>query len=164
MYHISVSGTRKGMSVEQRVAFKDLIRTTLWSSFDHPVHLHHGDCVGVDREVHLYFVSIRKHFGFDITTHAHPGFDRYGKSPYRAYCDADIVHDVKPYRTRNQIMVDGADVEIILPRTEHEVTRGSGSWQSYRMARLRKVSYPDLRLFLITPRGVGMEIGINGLS
>jgi hypothetical protein len=43
---VGFTGTRKGMTPQQRVAFAELVITL------RPTQAHHGDCVGADAEFH----------------------------------------------------------------------------------------------------------------
>lgn len=152
MYAIGATGTRKGLTHDQYVALG------LLASGDHlrnywtrtKVELHHGDCKGADRQVHMFFYDYCR--GLDrgkamrkLQYHIHPGIDRYGRSPYRAFCpiDAayygDVVYEPKLYLERNYDIVEVANVMLVFPGDFEEKLR-SGTWATFRMARQRQLS------------------------
>lgn len=85
--------------------------------------VHHGDCVGADAA----FDALCE--GLGIKREAHPGPD----GPDRAYCDADVIHEQRPYLQRNHDIVDVCDLLIACPRGA-EIQR-SGTWSTIRYAR-----------------------------
>jgi hypothetical protein len=108
-----------------------------------PFELHHGDCVGADKEAHDYFVN---RFPFDVTTHAHPGIECEAEG-MRAFCAADVIHEPMKNLERDDV-VAAQDVLIALPRTKGEILR-SGTWATVRYAARRQRP-----IYVIRPDGI----------
>jgi hypothetical protein len=85
--------------------------------------LHHGDCVGWDKQAH----DAAKAMG--IRTVAHPP----SNPSMRAYCEADDVRAPLPYLDRNKAIVAACDRLVAAPDRPEE-TR-SGTWSTVRHAR-----------------------------
>lgn len=120
MRKVGFTGTRKGMTPQQ----KDTLRTLLLPTD----RFHHGDCVGADAEAH----EIAREVGCSPIV-VHPSYiDRW-----RAHCKGDLVHEPKPPLTRNHIIVYLTDLLIAAPATKHESLR-SGTWATIRYARKGK--------------------------
>jgi len=121
--HVGFTGTRQGMSVEQR---RQLVEVLLGMG---TVVLHHGDCVGADAQAH----AIARILGLSV--HLHPPSDPV----YRAYCKGAIAEDTPlPYLHRNVRIVAESELLIVAPSQPHEVMR-SGTWATYREAKRRGV-------------------------
>lgn len=127
---IGFSGTRHGMTVEQRNQLKrDLLAETV-------TEFHHGDCIGADDQADDIAIEL----GLRVIIHppireilrAHCERKTYRKSPL-------IVLEPKEYRERNHDIVDMTDGLIIGPHTKQETIR-SGTWSTYRYAREQKKS------------------------
>jgi len=103
-----------------------------------PTEVHHGDCVGADKEFHD--IS----YGLKIPIVIHPP----SKNGKRAFCtDAECVHETKPFIDRNHDIVDACVVLFATPNSETEVLR-SGTWATVRYAKkMRK------RVIIIYPNG-----------
>jgi hypothetical protein len=99
--------------------------------------LHHGDCVGADKEAH----DLAK-LKFGIWTIAHPPLN----TKLRAWCEADEVREPDEYLVRDRHIVDDTDELIATPATFSEVAR-SGTWATVRYAKLMgkpvTMIYPD---------------------
>ena len=129
------SGTEKGMTLEQKQTFANLLDLL------DVTELHHGDCIGADEEAH----EIAKSKGIRIVIH--PPID----SKKRAYCKgASEVREVKDYLRRNHDIVDEGDGALIAaPLQEKEILR-SGTWATVRYA--WKIGRA-LDVFVIRPGG-----------
>lgn len=122
---VGFTGTREGMTELQ------LANVTL--RFFEATEVHHGDCVGADKQAH----EIAKLLG--ARTVSHPPI----KNDHRAFCEADEQRLPLDYRERNFRIVDETEILVAAPSQtseEGEVTR-SGTWMTIRMAlkRGRKV-------------------------
>lgn len=134
MMHVGFTGTREGMTVQQRLAVAELA-----ARFSHLVGLtvHHGDCIGADAEFH----SIMRGIGAFIVGHLPVDVQ------HRAFCD---FHDVRPpltYLMRNRQIVAAATVMIATPREATVQPRG-GTW--YTIGYTRKCGKP---LAVVIPDG-----------
>jgi hypothetical protein len=105
------------MSEKQKSAFRNLLKTIRAS------HLHHGDCIGADKDAH----DIAKELGLKIELHPP------SKADLRAYCEADVVHDPEPYLQRNKKIVDHTKILVATPKTAVEEIK-SGTWSTIRYA------------------------------
>jgi hypothetical protein len=138
MITIGFTGTRKGVTKVQH----DVLREELLTGFGAEIQAaHHGDCVGADAD----FDAICAELGVHRT--AWPGYNAYHQWPNRAFCKADQVMTIKPYKTRDRLIVlKGVDGLIACPGGMKEELR-SGTWMTVRMARnmLRTIHiiYPD---------------------
>lgn len=124
MYEIGFTGTRAGMTEEQKKVFRDML--ILASVFtEASVRLHHGGCVGADEDAH----HIAKEMGAKIVVHA-----PINKMGVFDYSDADEIRDSKEYLERNHDIVDESMFLAAAPKTKEEVLR-SGTWATIRYAR-----------------------------
>jgi hypothetical protein len=124
---IGISATRYGLKTLQHNRLQD----EMWDDFcnGHRI-LNHGDCKGGDEEAHAIWRS------FDPTAciRIHPPTD----AKHRAFCKVgpfDIVLPERPYIERNHVIIHDADKMYICPNGMNEVTRGSGTWASFRYTR-----------------------------
>jgi hypothetical protein len=132
---VSVTGTRSGMTKQQKDRLKLLIGQL------QPTTLMHGDCVGADADAH----EIARAAG--LTVEIFP-CDLHTQ---RARCDVitgpTTIHPIAKPLARNNAMVARADLTIAFPRSKKEQLRGSGTWQTVRRCRLARkrflVVYPD---------------------
>lgn len=130
---LGFTGTRKGVTLEQRKAVAELIASLK------PKEFHHGDCVGSDEEVHAL---IREH-AVDCKVVIHPPLI----DAARAYCEGDEVRPSKAYLSRNRDIVNATDALAATPGEPYEVLR-SGTWSTVRFA--AKVGK---RVHLVLPGG-----------
>jgi len=125
---VGFSGTRAGMTPQQRKRIRELIERGDISE------AHHGDCIGADQGLHdmLYAVRARE---FEIVIH--PPED----ARFRAYCRGDRTEPAKPYLERNKDIVRASTVLWAAPKeaSEPEPARGQGTWSTIRYARKRGV-------------------------
>lgn len=114
---IGFTGSRWGMSNQQKYTLEDLLRAIK------PEEFHHGDCVGADAEAHRIALML------NIPVIIHPP----GNPTNRAFCDGGTVLPTAPYNTRNHGIVDDTDILIAAPQSEEQVIR-SGTWATIRYA------------------------------
>lgn len=119
---IGFTGTRRGMTTEQRLSLARLLRG--WTG-----EFHHGDCVGSDAQAH----NIAERLGFQIIVHPPEN------TSMRAFKSASIAMDPLPYLVRNRRIVDATERLIAAPMELSERLR-SGIWSTVRYA--RKVGRP----------------------
>lgn len=98
-YKVGFSGTREGMTAEQRKTFREFI-TIL-----QPQEFHHGDCIGADAQademVHYQVPEC------EVIIHPPTA------PTYRAWCTEGLVLPLKPYLQRNRDIVDATGLLII---------------------------------------------------
>lgn len=123
---IGVTGTKKGLS-EQQKEYVLGKKSAMWKLLME--ELHHGDCIGVDAQVH----SLLKTCGFRVQNFViiHPP----QKTLYQAWCAPfKKRHKPKPYLVRNRDIVDETEFLIAFPKGYEEELR-SGTWACVRYAR-----------------------------
>ena len=135
---IGFTGTREGMSIEQRKAVKMLLNK-LETLYD-ITELHHGDCVGADTDMHDIMVSS----GRDVKIKIHPPLN----DTQRAYCKGDTYFKKKEFLERDRYIVEKSNVMIATPSSKTEIKRGSGTWYTIRYAKKQKV-----KLYIVYPSG-----------
>lgn len=99
--------------------------------------LTHGDCIGSDADAHEIA------HGLGVPIFIRPPEDE----KKRAFCKGAVtVHPKKPYKKRNQDIVNTTTFMIATPRSFKEVVR-SGTWSTVRYAcnqkKLVYVVWPD---------------------
>jgi len=136
MNKIGFTGTRKGMTLDQKKSFEDIVSQCLFDQF------HHGDCLGADSDAHEI---IRKKKTIKI--HVWPPLNNIN----RAYCgyedDVSIIHNVQGYLVRNKKIVDSTKMLIACPAEPSEILR-SGTWSTIRYAYKKKK-----QIVIIFPNG-----------
>ena len=130
MIKIGFTGTRHGMSDEQKKEFKKIVTTKECEEF------HHGMCVGSDEQAH----EIAKKEKLKIVGHP-PTFKKF-----MASCLCDITKKPFDYLKRNKEIVDDSDIMIATPDTKEKVR--SGTWSTIRYARKQ-----DKRIYIIHKNG-----------
>jgi hypothetical protein len=144
-FPISVTGREDGWTDEQAAAFAVVVYTMLEEA---PTDVHHGDCFGVDRQAHAFFLN---NFP-EAWIHVHPPII----DVKRAWCSGPHVHIYEPrdYDVRNVHIAQRGKALIAVPETGYEKLR-SGTWQTARLFtllnRLRGVSRP---IYVIRPDGM----------
>lgn len=118
--HVGISGTRAGMTPEQRLTV-----FRLFESYGPVDVLHHGDCIGVDAQVHAIACE-RK-----LRTVAHP----CTITSQRAFTVNDVEYEAIAPLDRNRKIVAYSEFIIIVPKEFDEQYRGSGTWATYRYAK-----------------------------
>jgi hypothetical protein len=130
MTRIGFTGTQHGMTDAQKSALRDLLDGGAGE-------FHHGDCIGADSEAH----DIAAQCGYTIVLHPPTNPAK------RAWRDAPLKRDEKPYLTRNKDIVTETASLIAAPADPEEQLR-SGTWSTVRFARQRRKP-----VFLILPDG-----------
>ena len=114
------TGTRSGLNKNQ----VDSINKLFSSNIDDTIELHHGDCIGADKDMHDLCVIK------NIKVIIHPPND----DKLRAFCKSDNILGELPYLKRNKKIVDDTSYIIACPWSEKEQLR-SGVWSTIRYAR-----------------------------
>jgi hypothetical protein len=127
------------MSLEQQQSLSLLLTTLVSRGYKRG---HHGVCVGADAQFHGYAKER------EIYIIGHPGIRRDGKCFTRADVVCDETLPVKLFLDRDRDIVLASDVMIATPQQFEEVFFGSGTWATYRFAKLHKKP-----LYLIMPDG-----------
>jgi hypothetical protein len=135
MRKIGFTGTRHGMTDAQKKAVKDFLSSQKFNEF------HHGDCIGSDKDANDIVDEFRAE-GKKVKIVGHP--PTYNK--YRAYCKCDILLAKYDYLTRNQHIVDTADILVATPDTKERLH--SGTWSTIRYARKK-----DKKIFIFNRNG-----------
>jgi hypothetical protein len=115
MNRVGFTGSRRGMSDLQKKKVIKIINKL------NPHIIHHGDCVGCDKEFNDICESIYKVI--------HPPKDE----SQRAFCEGDEILKEKPYLERNKDIVNCCDLMIATPFESNEILR-SGTWSTIRYA------------------------------
>lgn len=119
--HVGFTGTREGMTSDQRRAVRDILARLVTFRV-----AHHGDCIGADAEFHeaarlLYAI------------HIHPPAD----DRKRAFCKlrpGDTVTRPKPFLDRNRDIVHASLRMVAGPKEKVEQLH-SGTWSTIRYTR-----------------------------
>ncbi|TWU06515.1 hypothetical protein [Stieleria varia] len=115
---IGFTGSRNGMTEQQRTRFRQLLNQTCASE------AHHGDCVGADADFHAICVEL------GVAVVVHPP----SNSKSRAICSpVSERRPPLPYLQRNQTIVRST-VALIAAVSGPERVR-SGTWATIRFAR-----------------------------
>jgi hypothetical protein len=125
--HIGFTGTRYGMTDEQRKAVDSVLADIIGGDLKLGVIAHHGDCVGADAHFH----DIAVQYGAYVVGHI--PID----GSHRAFCHFNQWLPALPHMKRNREIVAAADVMIATPAEAVEQPRG-GTWATIRMARKAK--------------------------
>lgn len=132
---IGITGSRSGLTEKA----KEWITTYLRNNLCKISELHHGDCVGVDEEIHNLVIN-NDYINIKLIIHP-PSIDIY-----RAYCQTEHVKQKYNYIKRNHNIVNNTDILFAFPPTKEEVLR-SGTWCTIRYAIKKKhkvcIIYPD---------------------
>lgn len=97
---------------------------------DEPHELHHGVCVGADKQAHEY----AKAEGWRIVGHP-PIIETWMAASI--WNELDEIREAKQYLIRNADIVDETDILIACPRNQLQEWR-SGTWATIRYARTLK--------------------------
>lgn len=136
MIDVGYSGASIGMTLVQSDKVRDVLRAI------ENARVHHGDCVGGDRQVH----AICRELGRYVVVHPPISPSK------RAFCVGDEIREVKPYLDRNQDIVDEVNILIAAPDGPERLR--SGTWSTVRRARKRGIPYvvilPDGKVLVTT--------------
>ena len=121
---IGFTGTQQGMTQRQ------LETLAIYFVRYRPLEFHHGDCIGADVEAHVMLRRMVR----DCVIHAWPS----NITDKRAFCDADVIHEVMPPLERNRMIVGAVRLLLAAPAQIVEERR-SGTWATVRYARKAEV-------------------------
>ena len=122
---LSFTGTRQGMTPEQKEAFGNVLNNLTGSM------LIHGDCIGADADAH----NIAKENGLTINIRPCTLTDQ------RANCiGGEIIAEAEKPLDRNRKIVDDGDLLIGCPAAMFETQRG-GTWYTLNYAKKNKRPY-----------------------
>lgn len=132
MAAIGFTGTRQGMTLAQREAFRRTIRALAFDEF------HHGDCVGADADAHD---EVRRCCP-NVRIIVHPPADE----THRAHCRGDECRAPLTHFARNRAIVEETYMILGASLTPHRTERG-GTWytldRAYRAGMIVHVHWPD---------------------
>lgn len=137
MRKIGFTGTRNGMTDLQKKAVKKFITSEKFNE------LHHGDCIGSDKDIHDMVVEYREKESKKIKIIGHP--PKYNK--YQANCKCDILLAKNDYLSRNHDIVDYTDILIATPDCKERLH--SGTWSTVRYARKK-----DKKVYIFNKNGL----------
>lgn len=127
---LGVSGYRQGFSPDQLAWFEawlDLYKDDL-------TELHHGDCTGVDEQVHRL---VRDKCGATCRIHVYPPLVNDKK--YVAGCQGDVMNEpVRGHMNRNRAIVRQCDYLLAFPQYPSPITKVSGTWMTVNLAKQAK--------------------------
>jgi hypothetical protein len=121
---IGFTGTREGMTPEQRKTLLLCLQMAKLGSGKFPLVIHHGSCIGADEEVHQIG------FTMGLIRAVHPPTDEKLMAP----CRGEHRYEPKDYLERNKDIVNEATLVIACPAQREEQGRGSGTWSTIRYA------------------------------
>jgi hypothetical protein len=139
MKHVGITGTREGMTLEQKESLFDFFALgTL-------LKLHHGCCVGVDEEAHWLA------YGFDIPCVGHrPANPAFEMPVADGALGFEELREPKSYLARNRDIVEESEYLIVIPKESERKpknSRGSGTWYTYwyacQLEKPRVVIWPN---------------------
>ena len=126
---IGVTGTRSGMTREQRINLQTFLKRKMKSHDEVTIpEFHHGDCVGVDVEAAL----IASEEGYRIVCHPP------NKEDLRGWFDSDETRGTASYFQRNRQLVDEVDLLVVIPYQNEWAPEG-GTWYTHDYAEKRRV-------------------------
>ncbi len=136
---LGFTGTRDGMTDEQRLAF------IAWAKAAGVKEIHHGCCLGADVDAVDVFLSAAD-LGFTRPLIvAHQPAKRAMLSE-EALWSSDVMKPPLDYLERNRNIVDSCDILLACPKGPEELR--SGTWATVRYARKR-----GKRLLIFWPCG-----------
>jgi len=124
---VSFTGTREGMTDEQKKTFAKLLKKLNCTLFIH------GDCKGADTHAH----NIVKKYGLDSENiHIRP----CNLKKWRANCNGKVIEKPKDPLKRNKEIVADGEILIGTPPTEYELYMG-GTWYTLHYAKEKELPY-----------------------
>ena len=136
---VGFTGTRRGMTPQQKVAVEQILRKVK------PSWTVHGDCVGADTDYHNIAETLRKAFNYDYFRIRIRPCDHESRAWSQNY---DEMCAVKKPLLRNKDIVLDAGLLIAAPLQGTEIRR-SGTWHTVRFA--KSVSLP---IAIVWPNGL----------
>ena len=142
---VAFTGTRKGMTIEQKRTLRDLLDELNIKTDVREVH--HGCCVGADEE----FVDIVRDVEPFMTIVAHPPRVKTHVSQ-RALKLSDAFREDEDFVVRDKRMVEECDVLIAAPWQDArpKSLRGQGTWTTVNHAQKPHINRPTC---IIYPNG-----------
>jgi len=133
--HIGFTGTREGMTDEQKKTFRDTI-----SRVKNNIVLHNGCCVGADENAFEICLDLG-----NTSFAMHPPINKSIVFPYDemhkkkcnddpGYSHAMEINVDRDYLERDRNIVEEAGFVIATPKNTTEEKRGSGTWYTIRQA------------------------------
>ena len=127
---IGFTGNRYGLKPEQEEQIK-----TILDKYSNII-VSHGDCVGSDTEFHKLCILYKEtHINKTIMIHIFPP----NNSSLRAFNQADLLMDEKPYLERNLNIIKNSSILIACPIDKNKEELRSGTWSTIRQARKNNV-------------------------
>ena len=123
--NIGFTGTQEGMTMGQSFTLERLLKAVL--SHEEVTEVHHGDCIGADKEFHDLAVI----YGLKDKIVIHPPKN----SRARAFCESEQVREPKDYMVRNQNIVDESEIIFATPLNDEASSPRSGTWATIRRSR-----------------------------
>ena len=139
MLHVGFTGTRRGMTTRQELAFQRVL-----GGLGAVTAFHHGDCIGADYQAHEIAAML------DIPIVIHPPIDGSRRAfcatstDLASWCVAEIRKPL-PYLERNRAIVDASSVLIAVPYEARGSVPRSGTWSTVRYAVKRGVTVIVIR-------------------
>jgi len=122
---ISFTGTREGMTDEQKATVEKILRKI------RPAWIVHGDCVGADTDFHNIAEALRREFNYDHFRIRVRPCDHESRAWNQNY---DEICEVRPPLSRNKDIVHDGSILIATPLQQGEIRR-SGTWHTIRFAK-----------------------------
>lgn len=137
---IGFTGTQEGMTISQRGALEEYLETLAYNGNEFvPIEVHHGLCIGADRQFHSLCVSM----GFNIVGHPPKNTSKMAEFNLKEFVR---LEEPKEYLDRNSDIVKDTECLFVCPKGFQEETR-SGTWATFRRAlwanKPRVVFFPD---------------------
>lgn len=129
--HFGVTGTSAGLTIRQQDNLPSALERMAGMG---AIWQHNGDCIGADMAIGLLWQMD------DGRLHLHPPTNPIK----RAFLEADVSEDPRPYLKRNHDIVDESEAMIAMPAGFREEIR-SGTWATIRYA--RKLGRPIMFLW-----------------
>ena len=133
--HFGFTGTQNQLTPSQVNTLFSVLKGLLADEYE---WMHNGDCIGAD----LIAANHWRFIGGKIFLHP-PGIN----TKRACFFNPEAAIDPKPYRERNQDIVDASELLVACPKGMEEELR-SGTWMTVRMA-LRK----GIRVIGVFPDG-----------
>lgn len=132
---VGFTGTRLGMTDEQRMQVRSILETLGASEF------HHGDCIGADYEA----ADIAADLGIPLVVHPPIDETHRGGSPHQA-----LFFPQKKHFERNRDIVRLTEVLIATPQNDLVINRESRGGTAYTVCFARQQHKP---VYVVRPGG-----------
>lgn len=127
---IGFTGNRNGLRPDQEQQIKLIL-----DKYDNMI-VSHGDCVGSDTEFHNLCVNYKNaHLDKNIIIRIFPP----NITTLRAFNNADILMEEKPYLERNLDIIKHSSILIACQIDKNKEELRSGTWSTVRQARKYKL-------------------------